>query len=481
MTYSPTSKYPLRVTLVAVIVGLMGFGMLIAGATSATLLRANLQERVNEQLVQSVRSPQLPGELSGNYGGPGGPGFGPFTDDLYQQVTNSTGQVLEQRGQVADPPVIPRPVPALGTPYETQSRSGSGTWQAITVQISQGQYLTTAKETSDITATVSNLIIFEIVVGGIVTLLAGVAGYWLVRKSLEPLNQVEHAAGLIAQGDLSQRAPDLPPNTEVGSLAQSLNIMLGQVEQSFTAQRDSEQQARESEDRMRQFVADASHELRTPLTSILGYAELNRGRDSQGANAEASDAASNDDVERIEAEAKRMRAIVEDLLLLAKMDQEQQIAFGPVDLLSVTTEAIQSIGGTSPSRSISLSINSDLVPMVNGNQAALYRAVLNLLQNAVNYTPTNTPIDVTVAVDPAASTTTLTVRDYGPGISDADLPRIFERFFRAEKSRSRATGGMGLGLSIVDSIVQNHRGTVTAVRGENTIGMTFTVTLPLVQ
>lgn len=471
------SRFPLRITLVALIVALMAIGMLVAGATAAALLRASLQERVNEQLMQSVEGPR------GFPSSPSGPGFGPFTEDLYQQLADSQGNILDQRGQTADPPIVRIPPTALNTPYETSSRSGS-TWQVVTVQVGSGEYLTTGKDTSDISRTVSNLILFELAVGGLVTLLAGVAGYLLVRKSLQPLNQVEHAAGLIAQGDLSQRAPALPTNTEVGSLAQSLNVMLGQVEESFEAQRVSEQQARDSEERMGRFVADASHELRTPLTSILGYAQLNRSRELQGTDPETPlPSPSNDDIVRIEDQAIRMQGIVESLLLLAKLDQNQQVAFQPADMLAVVTEAIRAVHVSSPARKINLRVSTSDAPMVLGNPQALEQAVLNLLQNAANYSTPTTPIEVTIEVDRATGTTSIEVRDFGPGIKDEDLARIFERFYRGDKSRSRTTGGMGLGLSIVEGIVHAHGGSVTANRlGASDVdqrGMAFKIELPL--
>lgn len=478
------SRYPLRVILVALIVGLMALGMVIAGAMSAALLRANLQQRVNEQLIQGIQNPQFSGNLSDELGRSnpsrrGYRGFDAFTNDLYQQLANRDGQVLQQGGRVDDPPIIKLPPPDLGIPYEASSASGSGTWQAITIRIGPNLYLTTAKETSDITKTVSNLILFETLVGGIVTLLAGIAGYLLVRKSLEPLNQVEHAAGLISQGDLSQRAPELPITTEVGSLARSLNIMLNQVEQSFEAQRASELQARASEERMRQFVADASHELRTPLTSILGYAELNRERIRADSDDVRTTSPGGSDTERIASEAHRMRRIVEDLLLLASLDQDHHHEFHPTDLLSVTTDAIQSIQASTPTRKIDLLVNSTQASIVLGDESALRRVLLNLLQNAVNYTPDDTPIVVTVSTDNAATIASVEVRDFGPGISETDLARIFERFYRGDKSRSRTTGGMGLGLAIVESIIQNHGGNVTGTRGVDGTGMIFKITVPL--
>lgn len=463
MKTSFASRYPLRVTMVVVIIVLMAVGLLIAGATSAAVLNNYLHRQVNEQLVQSVQRPRdgfrTPTPQMNQ-------GFGPFTDGLYIQIANSGGQIEQRGGQVDDPPVVSFPPTVIGVPYGTTSKSGGTTWQVITAEISPGEYLTIGRDTTDITETVSNLITIELAVGGIVIVLAALGGYVLVRKSLEPLNQVEHAAGQIAQGDLSHRVPDLPEATEVGSLAKSLNAMLSQIEQSFDQQRMSEQQARESEERMRRFVADASHELRTPLTSILGYAELFQSRDPASLQIAGAE-----DVGRIESEASRMRVIVEDLLLLAKLDEERPLELEPVDLLSVATDAVHSIQVVAPSRVIDLRIDAGEPPMVKGDAQGLRRVLLNLLQNAVAYTPPDTPIHVTLDVNRAAGpgavdNVVVEVRDFGPGLDNEDLSRIFERFYRGEKSRSRETGGMGLGLSIVESIVKSHGGNVTAIRGD---------------
>lgn len=455
--YPLSARHPLRVTLVVLIVGLMSAAVLVVGVVSTAVLNTYLYDRVNQQLTQSIQGPRIGMDVPAR---PTGPGFGAFSDDLYTQISNSDGQVLQSGGQTDDPPIVDVDPNTLGTPYSTSSESGSQ-WQIISVEIRQGQFLTIGRATSDIASTVSSLIFIELAVGGIAIVLAALAGYFVVRQSLDPLNKVAQAAGQIAQGDLTRRVPDLPQRTEVGSLAESLNIMLTQIERSFYERELSERQAKESEERMRRFVADASHELRTPLTSILGYAELNQSRDSV-----SLEESGQSDLETITSEATRMRVIVEDLLLLAKLDQERPQFLIATDLNDVATDAVQAIEVQSPGRVLNLELStSHHPPIVNGDSQDLRRALLNILQNAVAYTPASTPIDVKISVNQTSKQAIMEVRDFGPGIDDVEHTRVFERFYRGEKSRSRQTGGMGLGLSIVQSIVESHRGTVTARSG----------------
>jgi two-component system OmpR family sensor kinase len=304
---------------------------------------------------------------------------------------------------------------------------------------------------------IGHLVALEFVVGLIVLTVLGAAGYLLVRNSLRPLTEVERTAQAIAAGDLSQRVPAGDDRTEVGRLSTALNGMLGRIEQSFRAQQASEAEARASEDRLRRFVADASHELRTPLTSIRGFAELYR----QGA------VRTEDDVrrlmQRIEAEGGRMGLLVEDLLLLARMDQERPLTIAPVDLAAVAGDAVHDARAVQPDRPVALHLDESLtdVPVVLGDEGRLRQVVGNLLTNALVHTPGTARVTVTVAEDPAdAGMLVLTVADEGPGMDPADAERAFERFYRADASRTRSAGGTGLGLSIVSSLVAAHGGSV---------------------
>jgi two-component system, OmpR family, sensor kinase len=285
----------------------------------------------------------------------------------------------------------------------------------------------------------------------------GLAGYLLVRNSLRPLREVEHTAQAIAAGDLSRRVPVGNDRTEVGRLSTALNGMLGRIESSFRAQQASEEQARASETRMRRFVADASHELRTPLTSIRGFAELHR----QGAVHGPEDTGRI--MQRIEAEATRMGLLVEDLLQLARLDQQRPLTLGPVDLAELAGDAVHDARAVQPDRPLSLLLDPSLtdVPVVTGDEARLRQVVGNLVTNALTHTPPDARITVTVGQAPDdPDVLVLEIADEGPGMEAADADRAFERFYRADASRNRSAGGTGLGLAIVSSLVAAHGGSV---------------------
>jgi two-component system OmpR family sensor kinase len=248
--------------------------------------------------------------------------------------------------------------------------------------------------------------------------------------------------------------------------------MLGQIEHAFRAREASEASALASEERMRRFVADASHELRTPLTSIRGFAELYR----QGA---VGDAENLDRVMgRVEQEAARMGLLVEDLLLLARLDQQRPLEQEPVDLLGVVGDAVHDARVLAPDRQIRLDLG-DGAPVVLGDEGRLRQVVTNLVSNALTHTPAGTPVSVSLEVTPSPDgpRVLLAVADEGPGMSDADRAKVFERFYRADPSRTRAAGGSGLGLSIVAALVAAHRGRV-GVQSAPGVGSRFLVELP---
>ena len=267
------------------------------------------------------------------------------------------------------------------------------------------------------------------------------------------------------------RVPAGDPRTEVGSLAASFNAMVDRFQSAFSAQQASEAEARASESRMRRFVADASHELRTPLTSIRGFAELYR----QGATTDAARV-----VRRIEDEAERMGLLVEDLLLLARLDQARPLRREPVDVLSVAADVVHAASTVHGSHH-EIRLQADTsggVPVVEGDDARLHQVVSNLVGNAVAHTADGTRVDVLVRRDTDA--VVLQVRDDGDGMPPDVRARVFERFYRADTSRTRAgsaTTGSGLGLSIVAAIVAAHDGTVDV---DSTVGRgtAFTVRLP---
>ncbi len=351
---------------------------------------------------------------------------------------------------------------------------GLASWRVMTARVPEGYTVVVATDLERDQAAIRRLVSIEAIVGLIVVTVLGAAGYVLVRNSLRPLIEVEETARAIAAGDLSRRVPEGNERTEVGRLATSLNGMLSRIETAFRAQQASEEQARGSEIRMRRFVADASHELRTPLTSIRGFAELYR----QGA------VGSEEEVrrlmERIEAEGARMGLLVEDLLLLARLDQQRPLVFAPVDLAGIAGDAVHDAKAVQPDRPIVLHLDESLtdVPVVRGDEGRLRQVVGNRVTNALTHTPAGTRVTVTVAQAPDDDDVlVLRVADDGPGMEAADAERAFERFYRADASRNRSAGGTGLGLAIVSSLVAAHGGSVGLDTAPGQ-GVVVTVRLP---
>jgi two-component system OmpR family sensor kinase len=309
-------------------------------------------------------------------------------------------------------------------------------------------------------ATLHQLILVDLIVGGLLLVLLGLLGYFVVRVGLRPLGDIEETAGAIAAGDLSRRVDRVEPTTEVGRLGASLNVMLETIEYSF-----NEQLA--SENRLRQFLADASHELRTPVTSIRGYAELFR----RGAAERPDDLATA--MRRIEDESIRMGTLVDDLLLLARLDQGRALEAVPVDLAVIAADGASDAEVLAPDREVVLQVAGPLI--VLGDEPRLRQVVGNLLQNALRHTPAGSK--VTVTAGRRGTDVYLSVADEGPGIAAEHLSHLFERFYRADPSRTRMSGGAGLGLAIVASIVDSLGGTAT-VTSEAGHGATFTVLLP---
>ena len=319
-----------------------------------------------------------------------------------------------------------------------------------------------AQSMTGVDQTAKRLRFIFIFIGLIALLFIAIASRIVIKVGLRPLAAVEQTAEKIAAGDLSARLPDAKPDTEVGRLVTSLNTMLSRIEESFAART-------ESENKLRRFVADASHELRTPLTAIRGFAELHR----QGAV--KGEAATSELVGRIENESVRMGALVEDLLTLARIDQAREISNVPVDLSHLVSEAVESARAAGPDHPITIDLPDEA--FVLGDAHKIHQVVSNLLANARIHTPAGTPIAVSIETNDEG--TTISIADSGPGLSEADQARIFERFYRADPSRNRAKEeGSGLGLSIVDAVMQAHGGRVgvTSVLGE---GATFTVFFPL--
>lgn len=307
---------------------------------------------------------------------------------------------------------------------------------------------------------------------GIITLASAFAiATWTVTRAFRPLRRVEKTAAAIAAGDLSQRVDEEAPGTELGRLSSSLNAMLSHIEVAFQARMASEA-------RMRRFISDASHELRTPLVTIRGFSELYR----HGALAQEEDVATA--MGRIESEAKRMGTMVEDLLTLARLDEQRPLQLRPLDLLPLAHDAVVDAQASAPERKVRLvGLDDGVGPMAAptlGDEARLRQVIGNLVGNALRYTPGGSPLEVAVGARATAGgrrVVALELRDHGPGIAEKDAAKVFERFYRADTSRTRDTGGTGLGLAIVAAIVGSHGG---SVRHQETPGggATFVIELP---
>ncbi len=316
-----------------------------------------------------------------------------------------------------------------------------------------------ANSLQEVDKTLSQLRFLFFFLGLIAIFLTALVSRWIIAISLRPLDKVEETAEAIAAGDLSARLPAAKPDTEVGRLTTSLNMMLSRIEQSFSVKV-------ESENKLRRFVADASHELRTPLTAIRGFAELHR----QGAV--SGEEKTKELISRIEGESIRMSSLVEDLLLLARLDQARELDFEPVDLKTLIVEVVASAKAAGPDHPIELNLPQEEL-FVLGDSRRIHQVVANLLANARTHTPLGTMINVTARQTLAE--VIIEVADNGPGLSKSDQERIFERFFRADPARVRHSGeGSGLGLSIVDAVMKAHGGYVS-VKSELDKGATFTL------
>jgi two-component system OmpR family sensor kinase len=302
-----------------------------------------------------------------------------------------------------------------------------------------------------------------ILIGLVMIFFIAIASRKVITVGLRPLSNVEATAERIAEGDLTARLPDVKPNTEVGRLVSTLNTMLGRIEESFAARL-------ESESKLRRFVADASHELRTPITAIRGFAELHR----QGAV--TGEVKTKELIGRIENESKRMGSLVEDLLLLARLDQSREMKSDPVNLTKIVSDAVASARAAGQNHTVNFNEQGEEIYAL-GDSDRIYQIVANLLANARTHTPAGTIIDV--SVNQSEDGVRIKISDNGPGLSKEDQGRIFERFYRADASRVRTDGeGTGLGLSIVDAVMRAHAGQVS-VDSKPGEGATFTLFFPL--
>jgi two-component system OmpR family sensor kinase len=380
--------------------------------------------------------------------------------------------------QLAGDPVHDAPGPRLSAAQLRDERSPftapaagqpAHSWRVLVKPLSGGRHAVIASSLDNLNSTVTRLEIADALAGAIaIAVLAGI-GLPLVRASLAPLSRIEATAAAIAGGDLSRRIDHPSRGTEVGRLADALDTMLGRIETAYRARAEGEARALRSEDRMRQFVADASHELRTPLTSVRGLAEF---------SLQQGNAASTDELLRlmtlIHHEASRMGRLVEDLLMLARLDSDRPLERRHVDLASIAAQAVQAARIVHPGRPITLLADDPVI--VYADTERLRQVIDNLVGNAMQHTPPRSP--VTVSVTSTTGLGEIVVADNGPGMTAAQAARVFERFYRTDDARTRASGGTGLGLSIAASLAAAHGGDIT-VDTQPGQGAAFHLRLPL--
>lgn len=460
---------PLRVALVAATLLLVACGLLASGIAVTTIMQHSLMNRVDDTLLDASRGwAQVPRRLPTITVDDPNPARPP--SDFYVRGIDPDGHVWMLINDREAEPELPADNNVGPEPRTVGSVDHSDVqWRAMTVRGLRGELTTVAIDLSDVKSTMRSLVYTQVGIGAAVLLVLGIAGYAVVHRSLRPLSEVEQTAAAIAAGQLDRRVPERDPRTEVGRLSLALNGMLAQIQHAMALSESSAEKARSSEDRMRRFITDASHELRTPLTTIRGFAELYR----QGAAR---------DVEmlmgRIESESRRMGLLVEDLLLLARLDAQRPLEHRRVDLLALASDTVHDAQSIAPKRRIRMEVfDGPGTPEVLGDEARLRQVLSNLVANALQHTPESA--GVTVRVGTADDTAIVEVCDEGPGMTGEDAQRVFERFYRADSSRARASGGTGLGLSIVDSLVYAHGGRVSVTTAPG-CGCRFTVRLPRV-
>ena len=478
---SPFSNWSLlnRLTLGVVLLSAMGF--LASDVAAQTLMRSYLTQQMDSELISvaggsfprveragiareargyqsnkddapAVPLQSVPTSISLTLIGPAGIILGQIGGDL-----NST-EITSYLQSITPEQVIKR----ANRPFTIEAPQSD--FRVIAQRLPTGLgIVVVAQSFEDIDRTLLRLQGLFILIGFVMILFIALASRKVITVGLRPLATVEATAERIAEGDLTARLPDVKPNTEVGRLVNTLNMMLGRIEESFSARV-------ESESKLRRFVADASHELRTPITAIRGFAELHR----QGAV--TGEEKTKELIGRIENESKRMGSLVEDLLLLARLDQSREMKAEPVNLSKLVLDAVESARAAGPNHAVNFNKSDDEIYAL-GDSDRIHQVVANLLANARTHTPAGTKIDVSVIQ--SEDGVRIRIADNGPGLSTADQSRIFERFYRADASRVRTDGeGTGLGLSIVEAVMRAHAGKVS-VESELGKGATFTLFFPL--
>lgn len=474
----------LRLKVVIATLSLVAVGLAVTGAITVALTRSEMMQRVDATLAEAMRRPPpLPGMQIGSpqQPAPAGPNptapAAPLADTpskfaLAVVAISPDGSVAGSApsGFSGDPDPLPnianfRQFP-VGAPFTLAASDGSLQYRAQALILKDGRTLVVAVPLTEVDATTTRLILIWLVTSAGVLLLLSTAAWLIVGRSLAPVSAMaetadEIAAGELSTADMARRIGHEHPRTEIGRLGISLNTMLERIEAAFAAKA-------QSEERLRRFVADASHELRTPTTAIRGYAELYRS--GAASELESVDHA----MERIEAEAIRMGDLVESLLLLARLDQGRPLRNDEIDLTKLVLDAVSDAKAIDPDRPIQ--VDGVAPAVINGDEARMRQVFANLFDNAIVHTAPGTPVHVTVEL--CAQRARVIIEDEGDGISEDERIRVFDRFTRLETGRSRESGGSGLGLSIVASIVRAHGGSVSAAP-PSLGGARFEIDLPL--
>jgi len=460
----------LRTKVTSVTVLLLTLGLLVSGVGTMAMLKPALIGQLDSQLAAvSADISHVVDVSSKSVTGTAAP------TDYYYAVYDATGDLIQQNWTTKSASIRPdfaggvninETATLNGNIFAVRSGNDRILYHAIAVPVS----FTNTTDVGSVvvalsTAQVDKLLTMYLSIflgfGIAVVILGALLTRFLVMSTFAPLREVERTAEAIADGDFSQRLPWSTPNTEVGRLNRALNTMLGRIDRAFSDRA-------KTIDQMRRFVGDASHELRTPLVSVRGYAELYR-MGALETPEQVSEAMS-----RIESEAIRMGALVEDLLELARLDEARPLELSDVDLSVVAHDAAMDARAQAPDRVVTVA--SDLPVVIRADNNKIRQVVTNLVGNALRYTPEGSPIELMVSAD--AATAHIAIVDHGEGIPEAVRDKIFQRFWRADTSRARETGGSGLGLAIVSSIVRFHEGTVTVSETPGG-GATFTVTMPI--